>query len=92
MTSPKNVTPDRSDNFKLHIAIDFGTDGMGVGYAFNGQVFLHSKWKSKRYGLTEKPKTILLLNDKGKTVAFGVDAKYKYVFHVFFEIGLINRI
>ena len=65
-------------NFKLHIAIDFGTDGIGLGVAFHGQVFVRSKWKSKKYGDTVKPKMIILLTDKGERVAFGVDAKYKF--------------
>eukprot|EP01084_Bolivina_argentea_P185288 319533_1 len=65
--------------FKLHVGIDFGTDGSGLAYALpNGDVFIHNKWKSKKYGAITKPKTQILLNEEGKCVAFGIDASDVY--------------
>eukprot|EP00485_Elphidium_margaritaceum_P002287 CAMPEP_0202686228 /NCGR_PEP_ID=MMETSP1385-20130828/2038_1 /ASSEMBLY_ACC=CAM_ASM_000861 /TAXON_ID=933848 /ORGANISM="Elphidium margaritaceum" /LENGTH=702 /DNA_ID=CAMNT_0049340761 /DNA_START=32 /DNA_END=2140 /DNA_ORIENTATION=- len=66
-------------NFKLHVGIDFGTDGSGLAYALpNGDVFIHNKWKSKKYGAITKPKTQILLNEEGNCVAFGIDASDVY--------------
>eukprot|EP00484_Ammonia_sp_Unknown_P018486 CAMPEP_0197039208 /NCGR_PEP_ID=MMETSP1384-20130603/16028_1 /TAXON_ID=29189 /ORGANISM="Ammonia sp." /LENGTH=647 /DNA_ID=CAMNT_0042469763 /DNA_START=43 /DNA_END=1986 /DNA_ORIENTATION=+ len=67
--------------FKLHIAIDFGTDGLGIAYAVHDEVFVHTKWKSNRNreAVTDKPKTIILFDEKGERQAFGVDAKYTYM-------------
>eukprot|EP01083_Nonionella_stella_P081209 223580_1 len=65
--------------FKLHCAIDFGTDGTGLAYAYNGKVYIHSRWNSTKYGDDVKPKTIILLDDRGNTIGFGKDAKIKYI-------------
>ena len=65
--------------FSVAIAIDFGTDGLGVAYAVNDEIYVHNKWNSKRYGSTIKPKTIILLDDDNETVAVGMDAKHAYM-------------
>ncbi len=65
-----------NSEFKVSIAIDFGTDGLGIAYAFNDQIYVHDKWKSKKYGSVIKPKTIILLDDDNNTVASGMDAKH----------------
>ena len=68
-------------SFSIYIAIDFGTDGVGLAYAFQEDIYIHSKWNSTRYGATVKPKTIILLDDKGKIISFGMDAKITYVLY-----------
>eukprot|EP01083_Nonionella_stella_P009681 27761_1 len=65
--------------YKLHIAIDFGTDGLGLAYATGNDVFVHSKWNSEKYGDDVKPKTIILLDKDGNEDAFGSDAKELYM-------------
>ena len=51
----------------------------GLAYALpNGDVFIHNKWKSKKYGAITKPKTQILLNEEGNCVAFGIDASDVY--------------
>merc|ERR1719474_1493989 len=69
----------QKDAFKVNIAIDFGTDGLGLAYAIGGRVYLHSKWNSRKFGATTKPKTILLLDSKGQVNSFGMDAKMAYM-------------
>ena len=51
----------------------------GLAYAFQEDIYINSKWNSTRYGATVKPKTIILLDDKGKIISFGMDAKITYV-------------
>ena len=41
-------------------------------------MFIHNKWKSKKFGAITKPKTQILLNEAGKCVAFGIDASDVY--------------
>ena len=65
--------------FKVCVAIDFGTDGIGVAYAYDRKVQVHDKWKSKNYGTIVKPKTIILFNDKFKVANVGLDAKHTYI-------------
>eukprot|EP01084_Bolivina_argentea_P253325 425478_1 len=47
----------RSIDFKIHIAIDFGTDGCALAYYYNNKVTVYNKWKTKI-------KTHILLNDR----------------------------
>ena len=70
------VKPREEHSFKIHVAIDFGTDGMGMAYAIDDQVFVHQKWNSKKYGATVKPKTIVLFDDDEEAI-FGMDAKFQ---------------
>ena len=65
--------------WKVCVAIDFGTDGIGVAYAYDNRVQVHDKWRSKNYGIITKPKTIILLDDEGETAAVGLDAKHAYM-------------
>eukprot|EP00484_Ammonia_sp_Unknown_P021917 CAMPEP_0197031776 /NCGR_PEP_ID=MMETSP1384-20130603/10663_1 /TAXON_ID=29189 /ORGANISM="Ammonia sp." /LENGTH=681 /DNA_ID=CAMNT_0042461351 /DNA_START=29 /DNA_END=2074 /DNA_ORIENTATION=- len=79
MSQSQNEESASLSPFKLHVGIDFGTDGSGLAYALpNGDVFIHNKWKSKKYGAITKPKTQILLNEEGKCVAFGIDASEVY--------------
>ncbi len=47
----------------------------GLAYAIDGKVSVHSKWNSKKYRDTIKPKTIILLDEDGNMDQFGADAK-----------------
>ena len=92
--APSFVNELNESNFKVYIAIDFGTDGLGttyiniyiyryltyfqfigLAYAINDEVYIHSKWNSTKYEHVVKPKTIILLDEKGEKVQFGMDAK-----------------
>eukprot|EP01084_Bolivina_argentea_P304274 525438_1 len=71
-----------NNEFRFYIAIDFGTDGTCIAYACDNEeheVFIHDKWHSSRYGSTVKPRCAILLDDKGKTKAFGIDAIKTYM-------------
>ena len=63
-------------SYKLHIAIDFGTDGIGLAYAIDGEVYVHQAFNSRKYGASVKPKTIVLLDEDGEVNSFGIDAKF----------------
>eukprot|EP01084_Bolivina_argentea_P202687 346269_1 len=65
--------------FNFYIAIDFGTNGVCLGYARDNEIWIHEKWHSSRYGSTVKPRCAILLDDKGKTKAFGIDAITTYM-------------
>ena len=41
-------------------------------------MYIHNKWKSKKWGAVAKPKTQILLNENGECVAFGIDASDVY--------------
>ena len=65
-----------SNPFKLHIAIDFGTDGIGVAYAIDNKVYVHQDFNSQKFGSSVKPKTIVLLDNDGDVNSFGIDAQF----------------
>ena len=75
---PTFYDPPEESSFRIHIAVDFGTDGMGIAYAIDDQVFVHQKWASKKYGATVKPKTIVLFDDEEEAM-FGMDAKIQLI-------------
>eukprot|EP01084_Bolivina_argentea_P007331 13775_1 len=68
----------RCIDFKIHIAIDFGTDGCALAYYYNNKVTVYNKWMTKSRQRTTKVKTQILLNDKNEVVAFGDNAKIIY--------------
>ncbi len=70
---PKLIPVDRE--FKLSIAVDFGTDGIGMAYAFNDDIHVHSKWSANKYGDQVKPKNIILIDENANPIGFGMDAK-----------------
>eukprot|EP01084_Bolivina_argentea_P298087 513630_1 len=81
LSNPEHIpiqTEQRSVDFKIHIAIDFGTDGCALAYHYNNKVTVYSKWMSKSRQRTTKVKTQILLNDKDEVVAFGDNAKIIY--------------
>eukprot|EP01084_Bolivina_argentea_P066523 121266_1 len=68
--------------FKIHIAIDFGTDGTSLAYTLPNKeknVFIHQNWVSSKYNAGIKPNTIILLDENGQTISFGKDAKHTYI-------------
>eukprot|EP01084_Bolivina_argentea_P006327 11986_1 len=75
----KSYNKQRKHRFKLHIAIDFGTDGTAMAYAYGNKVFIHDKWSSRKYGHEIKQKTVILLDNKGNTLGFGLDSKLNYI-------------
>eukprot|EP01084_Bolivina_argentea_P269745 458511_1 len=71
-------------SFKIHIAIDFGTDGTSLAYALPDKlkektVYVHKDWVSVKFNSQVKPKTIILLDENGETIGFGKDAKNTYI-------------
>ena len=46
-----------------------------MAYAYNGDVFVHSRWSSKKFGDKIKRKTSILIDQDGKMQAFGKDAR-----------------
>ena len=60
------------------IVIDFGTDGIGLAYAFDNDIHVHSKWSQNECGDQVKPKTIILLDENAETRGFAMDAKHKF--------------
>eukprot|EP01083_Nonionella_stella_P178643 631662_1 len=74
--------PHISENeFKVHCAIDFGTDGVALAYSFGkaNAVTAHAEWKGKKYASKFKPKTIVLLDETYRAIGFGKDAKHTYM-------------
>eukprot|EP01083_Nonionella_stella_P018205 50835_1 len=65
-------------HFKIHIALDFGTDGCALAFAYDGQVTVYNKWKTKKRKRAIKAKSQILLSDKDEVVAFGDHAKIIY--------------
>ena len=51
--------------------------------------YLCMEWASSKYTVTEKPKTVILLDENQNALGFGKDAKHKYVlfFFFFYEIN-----
>eukprot|EP01084_Bolivina_argentea_P242072 406216_1 len=67
-------------NFKIYIAIDFGTDGVGLAYFLPpNRVFIHTEWISTKVSADVKIKTIILLDDNYDVLSFGGDAKFHYM-------------
>eukprot|EP01083_Nonionella_stella_P008701 25127_1 len=71
----------RISEFKVHCAVDFGTDGVAIAYAFGeaNNVTAHADWSYKRYPPKFKPKTIVLLDEHYRPIGFGKDAKHMYM-------------
>jgi molecular chaperone DnaK (HSP70) len=71
---------DSSHTFKLHVGIDFGTDGTAISFIHDEQpdiIHVHDKWLSKRPRKTDtymdqiKPKTAILVDTEKNVIAFG---------------------
>eukprot|EP01084_Bolivina_argentea_P087406 157869_1 len=73
----------KSNSFKLTIAIDFGTDGLGLAYAYNNKIHAHSEYDAKRFASAIKSRNTVLIrqndNKEGKAVSFGVEARFSYM-------------
>ena len=62
------VEDKKNVDFKIHIAIDFGTHGCALAYAYKGKVYPHTKWGSI------KPLNNIILNAANECVHFGSNA------------------
>eukprot|EP01084_Bolivina_argentea_P084108 152205_1 len=78
MTEAPSISQNK---FKVHVAIDFGTDGLAMAYAFGDvdKVTAHAEWSYKKYAPKFKPKTIVLLDEDFEAIGFGKDAKHTYM-------------
>eukprot|EP01084_Bolivina_argentea_P124782 221108_1 len=65
-------------NFKIHIAIDFGTEGSALAYCYKDEIIVYNKWKTKKSQRIIKAKSQILLNENNDVVAFGDNAKIIY--------------
>ena len=81
----KRSTKSRKTNtkYRVYIAIDFGTDGIGLAYAIDGDVYVHQAFNSRKYGSSLKPKTIVLLDNDGEVNSIGIDAKFTLSFCIY---------
>ena len=74
---------DQENKYKMSIAIEFGTDGLGVAYALQdsleAKIRVHDKWKSKKFGTVVNTKTIILFDENHEVVNHGLDAKSAYI-------------
>eukprot|EP01084_Bolivina_argentea_P251586 422001_1 len=77
-TETKYDDHDSNHQFKIHVAIDFGTDGCAVAFAYQGEITVYNKWMTKKRRRVVKAKTQILLNGKDEVVAFGDNAKIIY--------------
>eukprot|EP01083_Nonionella_stella_P318408 1163811_1 len=90
---PSNIpSSDEIDpNFKIHVGIDFGTDGCGLAYAFNHAsddnnislhedqtVKIHTNFKDAR-GPYDKTRTAVLLDANNSVQSVGGDAANIFV-------------
>eukprot|EP01083_Nonionella_stella_P176939 620492_1 len=81
-----NETEMRKVEFKLHVAIDFGTDGCALAFAYKGGVSTYHKFKghqirsNERAALKRKTKTQLILNAQNEVTCFGNSAKFTIKF------------
>eukprot|EP01083_Nonionella_stella_P068815 182994_1 len=71
-------TRKRLVKFKLHIAIDFGTNGCALAIAHGNKVFIYDKWRGTNRSRTVKTKTHILLNEQKEVMNFGNNAKFLY--------------
>eukprot|EP01084_Bolivina_argentea_P034446 63727_1 len=94
MTTPKGAkNPTESGStlikheeiveFKVIVAIDFGTHGTGLGYAINDEknqeIYIEQDWGGTRKFVDSKNKTDILLQYDGKFLKFGDDALEEYL-------------
>eukprot|EP01084_Bolivina_argentea_P058289 106433_1 len=91
--APTKVKPSqkhRTVDFKIHIAVDFGTDGCGLAFAYKHDtdqshtITVYNKWSAPKAKSNakakakKKTKTQLILNEKNGVTAFGNNANYIY--------------
>ena len=73
----------REVEFKLHIAIDFGTDGCGIAFGYNRKVHIYDRWRGGNRKRKNKTKTQILLGDNEQLLCYGDNAKMMYVYIYF---------
>eukprot|EP01083_Nonionella_stella_P176968 620685_1 len=74
----RNALQRQQVDFKVNIAVDFGTIGCGLAFAYDNEVFVYNKWKVKKRQRTLKINTQILLNEDDEMVAFGDKAMQIY--------------
>eukprot|EP01084_Bolivina_argentea_P034449 63730_1 len=86
MTTPSGSTLIKHEEiveFKVIVAIDFGTHGTGLGYAINDEknqeIYIEQDWGQTRKLVDSKNKTDILLTYNGKFLKFGDDALEEYL-------------
>eukprot|EP01083_Nonionella_stella_P283084 963418_1 len=86
MTTPSGSTLIKHEEiveFKVIVAIDFGTHGTGLGYAINDEknqeIYIEQDWGGTRKFVDSKNKTDILLQYDGKFLKFGDDALEEYL-------------
>ena len=47
-----------------------------MAYAINGKIFAHTQWKSAKFEVGVKAKSIVVLNEEQEVVAIGQNAKH----------------
>ena len=71
--------PQLVSDFRVHIAIDFGTHGTALAYTIGDKVYRHEEWTNNKYNTDVKPKSDILLDENNQPIAFGNDAIRKFV-------------
>lgn len=64
-------------SYDVNIAIDFGTDGLGIAYSFKQDVYIQNKWNDTNHN--NKIKCIALFDHNRKLKSFGINAKHEYM-------------
>eukprot|EP01084_Bolivina_argentea_P070889 128903_1 len=70
--------------FKLHVAVDFGTDGCALAFLYKDKIIFYNKWRAQQVNVaaraarTTKTKTQLILNENNEVTVFGNAAKFTY--------------
>eukprot|EP00483_Globobulimina_turgida_P008000 UN08016 len=73
-------TLTKQSDYTIAVAIELGTDGSGLAYAFpDGDIRFHNQFKSTKFGSFTKNKTHILLDEEGDFHSFGLDASYCYM-------------
>eukprot|EP01084_Bolivina_argentea_P054602 100128_1 len=73
-----SIDKQKQIEFKIHIAIDFGTAGTGLSYAYKNKVYMHTRWGTQKYAYEVKPQNNIILNASNECVYFGSNAKIHY--------------
>merc|ERR1719229_538185 len=88
-------------DFKVIVAIDFGTHGTGLGYAINDEksqeIYIEQDWGNTRKDIDSKNKTDILLQYDGKFLKFGDDAldefsNLSFIYHITNHIYIFYHI
>eukprot|EP01084_Bolivina_argentea_P192703 330755_1 len=74
-----HISNMKNVDFKLHIAVDFGTDGCALAFVYKDKVTIYDKWNAACRGRRKtKTKTQLILNENNEVTVFGNAANFVY--------------